>query len=174
MNPKASSVSSAPKTKARIDVGQVVPNFQGVTTSEQAFSLDQYAGKNLVLYFYPKDLTPGCTTESLAFKKLHAEFLEYNTIVFGVSRDDIPLHEKFKSTHCLPFELISDEDEILCKLFDVIHPKNMYGREVIGIERSTFLINAKGVLQKEWRKVKVEGHAQSVLETVKALHTQSA
>jgi thioredoxin-dependent peroxiredoxin len=171
MGTKPSSTSST--TTQRLEVGQTVPNFHGVTTSQQSFSLNQYIGQNIVLYFYPKDLTPGCTTESLDFKKLHAEFFELNTVIFGISRDDIPLHEKFKSTHCLPFELISDEDEAICKLFDVIHPKNMYGREVIGVERSTFLINAEGVLQKEWRKVSVQGHAQLVLEAVKALHTQT-
>lgn len=172
MGTKPSYTSSA--STHRLEVGQTVPNFQGVTTSQQSFSLDQYAGKNIVLYFYPKDLTPGCTTESLDFKKFHPEFLEHSTVIFGISRDDLPLHEKFKSTHCLPFELISDEDETLCKLFDVIHPKNMYGREVIGIERSTFLINTQGVLQKEWRKVKVTDHAQLVLDAVKALNTQNA
>ena len=122
-----------------------------------------------MLYFYPKDNTPGCTNESKDFRDLHRRFRRRNTRVFGISRDSLKSHENFKAKQELPFELISDPDEELCRLFDVIKEKNMYGRKVMGIERSTFLIDEKGVLRQEWRKVKVKGHAEEVLAAVAEL-----
>jgi peroxiredoxin Q/BCP len=122
-----------------------------------------------VLYFYPKDNTPGCTTEGEDFRDNHRKLRARKTRVFGVSRDSLTSHENFRKKHGFPFELISDPDEKLCKLFDVIKEKNMYGRKVLGIERSTFLIDENGVLAREWRKVKVKGHVDEVLEAIKAL-----
>ena len=121
----------------------------------------------IVIYFYPKDSTPGCTKEGEDFRDLHKEFIKSNAQIYGVSRDSIASHQKFKAKYKFPFHLISDEDESLCKLFDVIKEKNMYGRKYMGIERSTFLINDKGQLLSEWRKVKVKGHAQEVLDTLR-------
>ena len=121
----------------------------------------------IVIYFYPKDSTPGCTKEGEDFRDLHKEFIKSNAQIYGVSRDSIASHQKFKAKYKFPFHLISDEDESLCKLFDVIKEKNMYGRKYMGIERSTFLINDKGRLLSEWRKVKVKGHAQEVLDTLR-------
>ncbi len=156
------------------EIGQAIPDFQTMGTSNQKFVLSEHQGSSIVLYFYPKDATPGCTTESLDFKKLHEAFAENKTLIFGISRDNLSSHEKFKSTHCFPFELLSDEDEKLCRLFNVIHPKNMYGKEVVGIERSTFLIDSQGILRKEWRKVKVENHAAKVLEAAQQLNQEIA
>jgi peroxiredoxin Q/BCP len=130
---------------------------------------DALLGKNVVIYFYPKDNTPGCTTEGQDFRDHSAAFTEANTVIFGVSRDSLRVHTNFKAKHEFPFELISDPDETLCKLFDVIKLKKLYGKEYMGIERSTFLIDSKGLLQKEWRKVKVKGHVEEVLASVKAL-----
>jgi len=141
-------------------------NFSAAMTNDKTFTLSDYAGKNIVLYFYPKDNTPGCTTESIAFRDLHSQFQTANTEVFGLSRDNLRSHENFKSKLGLPFELISDPDEIICTLFDVMKMKSMYGKQVRGIERSTFLIDAKGQIMKEWRAVKVAGHVNEVLEFV--------
>jgi peroxiredoxin Q/BCP len=154
---------SAPK------VGQAIDNFIAQATSGLEVSLASLKGSNAVIYFYPKDSTPGCTTEGQDFRDLQEEFLKLETRIFGVSRDSLKSHENFKAKQCFPFELISDPDESLCKLFDVIKEKNMYGRKYMGIERSTFVIDKKGVLRHEWRKVKVKGHAQAVLEAVKSL-----
>ncbi len=149
--------------------GKKVPAFRLPATGGQEISLADCKGKNLVLYFYPKDSTPGCTTEGQDFRdKIHT-FRRRNTIILGVSRDSLKSHENFKAKHAFPFELLSDSDEKLCRLFDVIKEKNMYGRKVTGIERSTFLIDDKGVLRQEWRKVKVPGHVEDVLEAIKAL-----
>ena len=126
-------------------------------------------GQNVVLYFYPKDSTPGCTTEGQDFRDQHKAFTKANTVVFGISRDSIRSHENFKSKQNFPFDLLSDSEEEVCKLFDVIKPKNMYGREVIGVERSTFLIDAAGKLRREWRKVKVAGHVDEVLAAAQEL-----
>jgi peroxiredoxin Q/BCP len=123
----------------------------------------------VVLYFYPKDNTPGCTLEGQDFRDLNAKFKRANTVVLGVSRDSVKSHEGFKQKQDFNFDLLSDADEKLCKLFDVIKLKNMYGKQVMGVERSTFLIDAKGVLRREWRKVKVDGHAAEVLDATKAL-----
>lgn len=146
-----------------------VPEFSGAMTGNQAFNLSDYKGKNIVLYFYPKDNTPGCTTEGMQFRDLHPQFQQANSEIFGISRDSIRSHEGFKSKLEMPFELISDPDETLCLMFNVMKMKNMYGKQVRGIERSTFVIDASGKLVKEWRGVKVPGHVDEVLEFVKAL-----
>lgn len=146
-----------------------VPDFSAAMTGTKPFKLADYLGKKIVFYFYPKDNTPGCTTESLQFRELHAGFSAANCVVFGISRDSLRSHEGFKSKLELPFELISDADEAVCALFDVIVMKSMYGKQVRGIERSTFVIDAAGVLVKEWRGVKVPGHVTEVLEFVEGL-----
>ncbi|WP_372737470.1 peroxiredoxin [Neptunomonas sp.] len=152
-----------------IVVGQSVTDFTASATSENTLSLSDFKGKNLVIFFYPKDNTPGCTTEGQNFRDLFDEFVAANTVILGVSRDSLRVHENYKAKHSFPFELISDPDETLCKHFDVIKLKKLYGKEYMGIERSTFLIDTQGVLRHEWRKVKVKGHADEVLATVKAL-----
>ncbi|MGY8869357.1 MAG: peroxiredoxin [Pseudomonadales bacterium] len=152
-----------------IVVGQSVPDFTASATSETTVSLSSLQGKNLVIYFYPKDNTPGCTTEGQNFRDFYNEFQDANTEIMGVSRDSMRTHENYKAKHSFPFELISDPDEALCKHFDVIKLKKLYGKEYMGIERSTFLIDAKGGLHQEWRKVKVKGHVDEVLATVKSL-----
>ena len=154
---------------SKVQTGRVAPNFKVAATGDQEIELKSLRGSNVVLYFYPKDSTPGCTTEGLDFKANHAKFRRRNTIVLGVSRDTVGSHEKFKAKQGFPFDLLSDTDEQVCKLYDVIKEKNMYGRKVLGIERSTFLIDDKGKLRKEWRKVKVKGHVDEVLEAVAAL-----
>ena len=153
-----------------IKEGQAIPIFSAPATSETVFDLSHYKGKsNLIIYFYPKDSTPGCTTEGQNFRDLYKEFLQNDTEIFGVSRDSMRRHENFKAKQSFPFELISDEDETVCTLFDVIQLKKLYGKEYMGIVRSTFLIDKEGRLRKEWRGVKVKGHADEVLETVKSL-----
>ncbi len=154
---------------SKIQVGKAVPNFKLPATGGADASLDSLRGKTVVLYFYPKDDTPGCTTEGCGFRDRHAGFRKLGAVVLGVSRDSLAAHEKFKAKYEFPFELLSDGDEKLCKLFDVIKEKNMYGKKVMGIERSTFLIDGTGVLRREWRKVKVDGHVEEVLAAVKAL-----
>ncbi|MFJ7566661.1 peroxiredoxin [Herminiimonas sp. NPDC097707] len=146
-----------------------VPDFSAAMTGNQTFQLSDYKGKRIVLYFYPKDNTPGCTTEGIQFRELYSQFQAANAEIFGVSRDSIRSHEGFKEKLALPFELISDPDETLCTMFDVMKMKNMYGKKVRGIERSTFIIDESGKLVKEWRGVKVPGHIDEVLEFVKAL-----
>lgn len=153
-----------------IVVGQSVTDFTASATSEITLSLSDFEGKNLVIFFYPKDNTPGCTTEGQNFRDLSSQFNEANTVIFGVSRDSLRVHENYKAKHNFPFELISDPEETLCKHFDVIKLKKLYGKEYMGIERSTFLIDTQGVLRHEWRKVKVKGHADEVLEVVKSLN----
>jgi peroxiredoxin Q/BCP len=150
-------------------VNKIVPDFSAAMTGNQTFKLSDYRGKKLVLYFYPKDNTPGCTTEGLHFRDLHPEFQQANTEIFGISRDSIRSHEGFKAKLEMPFELISDPEETVCALFNVMKIKNMYGKQVRGIERSTFVIDGNGKLVKEWRGVKVPGHIDEVLEFVKAL-----
>ena len=151
-----------------IAVDQPVPDFTAAATGGD-FSLSGLRGKKVVLYFYPKDNTPGCTTEGLQFRDLYAKFKKAGAEIVGVSRDSIRSHDNFKAKLELPFPLISDADETLCALFDVIKMKKMYGKEVRGIERSTFLIDADGVLRREWRGVKVPGHVDAALEAVQAL-----
>ena len=155
-------------------LNRVVKDFKAPATSDTEVHLKSLRGKQVVLYFYPKDNTPGCTNESVDFSKLHAKFKRANTVIFGISRDSIASHEKFKAKYDMPFELISDPDEALCQYFDVIKEKNMYGKKVMGVERSTFLIGADGKLRQEWRKVKVKGHAEEVLEAAKALAKDAA
>lgn len=148
-------------------INRVVADFKCAATGDQTVQLKSLRGKKVVLYFYPKDATPGCTTEGQEFRDLHAKFKRQNALIFGVSRDSIASHEKFKAKHKFPFELLSDPDEKLCRQFDVIKEKNLYGRKFMGIERSTFLIDEQGKLREEWRKVKVKGHAAAVLDAVK-------
>ncbi len=150
-------------------VGQKVPDFSLPATGGKPWKRSDAKGEKLVLYFYPKDMTAGCTLESQQFRDLHAAFRKARTRVVGVSRDSVASHEKFKAKESLPFDLLSDEEEKLCKLFDVIKDKSLYGRKFKGIERSTFLIDAQGVLCQEWRKVKAPGHASEVLEAARAL-----
>ena len=147
-------------------MNRVVADFVCEATGDQKIRLKDLRGKNVVLYFYPKDATPGCTQEGLDFKALHTRFKRRNTVILGVSRDSIAAHEKFKAKQGFPFELLSDPDEKLCRKFDVIREKTLYGRRFMGVERSTFLIDADGKLRREWRKVKVKGHADEVLESV--------
>jgi peroxiredoxin Q/BCP len=144
-------------------VGKKIPAFAVTTTANSKLTNKDLAGHPYVLYFYPKDDTPGCTLESQGFRDLHAKFGKLKVRILGVSRDSLASHAKFQQKYELPFELVSDSDEKLCKQFDVIKEKNMYGKKVLGIERSTFLIDADGVLRKEWRKVKVDGHVDAVL-----------
>ena len=150
-------------------IGEKIKNFTRPATGNQNIEFSDLNGKNIVLYFYPKDSTPGCTIEGQDFRDNIDAFKQANTVILGVSRDSIKCHENFKSKHSFPFELLSDEDETLCKQFDVIKLKKLYGKEYLGIDRSTFLINQKGILVKEWRSVKVKGHVTEVLEAVKLL-----
>jgi len=150
-------------------IGKAAPKFTAKATGEQTIKLNELKGQNVVLYFYPKDSTPGCTTEGQDFRDSIKKFEKLNTVIFGISRDSIKSHEKFKTKQCFPFDLLSDPDEALCNQFDVIKEKSLYGKKYIGIERSTFLIDEKGVLRQEWRKVKVKGHVDEVLEAVKVL-----
>lgn len=150
-------------------LNQPVPDFTALTTQGEAFKLSDHTGKNVVLYFYPKDSTPGCTLEAQNFRDLRDQFEASNTLVVGVSRDSVKSHQNFTTKQALNFPLLSDADEKLCALFDVIKMKKMYGKEVRGIERSTFVIDRQGVLKQAWRGVKVDGHAQAVLDYVKSL-----
>lgn len=154
---------------SKVTLGKKAPDFRLPATGGGEVRLADLKGSNVVLYFYPKDSTPGCTLEGQDFRDRHTKFKRLNTVILGVSRDSLAAHEKFKEKQGFPFELLSDTDEKVCRLFDVIKEKNMYGRKVMGIERSTFLIDATGVLRAEWRKVKVPGHADEVLAAVKAL-----
>ncbi len=151
-----------------IAVDTPVPDFTAAATGGE-FSLCSLRGKKVVLYFYPKDNTPGCTTEGLRFRDLYPDFTKAGAEIVGVSRDSVRSHDNFKAKLELPFALVSDADEALCTLFDVIKLKKMYGKQVRGIERSTFLIGADGVLRREWRGVKVPGHVDEILESVQAL-----
>lgn len=150
-------------------LNRVVADFSASATRNNTIKLKDLRGQNVVIYFYPKDSTPGCTSEGQDFRDLHAKFRRQGAIVLGVSRDSIASHEKFRDQQKFPFDLISDPDEALCRKFDVIQEKTLYGRKFMGIERSTFLIDAAGKLRREWRKVKVKGHATEVLEAVKGL-----
>ena len=150
-------------------LGERIPAFTVATTSGKTLNSTELNGKKRVLYFYPKDSTPGCTTEGCAFQTLLDAFTAADTQIIGVSRDSIKSHENFKAKQGFAFELAADQDQTLCNLFDVIKEKNMYGKKVLGIERSTFLIDANGVLRHVWRKVKVAGHAQDVLDTARRI-----
>ncbi len=153
-----------------VKLNRKVKNLSAAMTSESKFSLKDYADKNIVIYFYPKDSTPGCTIEGQDFRDAKAKFTRQDTVIFGISKDSIKSHEKFKEKQKFNFELISDEDEKICQYFDVIKEKNMYGKKYMGIERSTFLIGKDAKLKQEWRKVKVKNHVVEVLEAVKALN----
>jgi peroxiredoxin Q/BCP len=148
-------------------LNRVVPDFRCPATGDQTIHMKSLRGNKVVLYFYPKDSTPGCTTEGQDFRDLHAQFKRHNAVILGVSRDSVASHEKFKAKQKFPFELLSDADESLCRKFDVIHEKSLYGRKSMGVVRSTFLIDEEGKLRQEWRQVKVNGHAAAVLEAVK-------
>ncbi len=150
-----------------VTLNKKVPAFSAEATGDQTLSLKDFKGKNLVIYFYPKDNTPGCTQEGQDFRDNYSKFKRAKTVVLGVSRDSLRTHSNFKAKHEFPFDLISDPDEALCKLFDVIKLKKNYGREYMGIERSTFLIDSKGILREEWRGVKVKGHVDEVLAATK-------
>jgi len=149
--------------------GEQVSSFPFNATSDLQATLDDYRGKWLVLYFYPKDATPGCTTESQDFRDQYAQFADLNAELFGISRDSLKSHENFKAKQQLPFELISDADEQICQQFDVIKMKSMYGKQVRGIERSTFIIDPQGKLRHAWRKVSVKEHVAEVITTLKSL-----
>lgn len=147
-------------------LNRVVADFSAIATRNNTIRLKKLRGQKVIIYFYPKDSTPGCTTEGQDFRDLHAKFRRQDAVILGVSRDSVASHEKFRDKQKFPFDLISDPDEELCKKFDVIREKTLYGRKFMGIERSTFLIDAAGKLRREWRKVKVKGHAAEVLEAV--------
>ena len=149
--------------------GKKCPIFKGDSTSNKTISNKDFLGKNLVIYFYPKDSTPGCTTEGQDFRDNYKTFKKLNTDILGVSRDSVKSHENFKQKQSFPFELLSDPKEIMCKAFDVMKLKSMYGKEYIGVDRSTFLISSEGKIIKEWRSVKVKGHVDEVLDEVKKL-----
>ncbi len=146
-----------------ITIGTAVPDFEASSTGDKTIKLSELQGRFVLLYFYPKDSTPGCTLEGQSFRDHIEKFAALNTIILGISRDTLRSHENFKCKQAFPFDLLSDENEALCELFDVIKMKNMYGKQVRGIERSTFLINPDGILVKEWRKVKVKGHTEEIL-----------
>ncbi len=152
-----------------VSIGKKVANFSLPSTGGKTLSLKDLKGTHLVLYFYPKDNTPGCTLEGQNFRDQYKKFKKAGCEILGVSRDSVKVHENFKTKQKFPFELISDEDEALCKQFDVIKEKNMYGRKYMGIERSTFLIDNAGVLRQEWRKVRVKGHVDVVLQALMSL-----
>lgn len=152
-----------------VALGERLPPFEATATGNSVITSANILGKNTVIYFYPKDNTPGCTQEGQAFRDHISDFEALNTVILGVSRDSLKVHEGFKCKQALPFELIADQDEVLCNLFDVIKMKSMYGKQVRGIERSTFLIDSTGRLIKEWRKVKVKGHAEEVLAAIAQL-----
>lgn len=150
-------------------LNQPIPDFELPSTGDKTFSLSAVKGNNIVIYFYPKDDTPGCTTEGQQFRDNYQEFLNHDCIIVGISRDTVASHEKFKEKMDFPFDLLSDTDETVCNLFGVIKMKNMYGKQVRGIDRSTFVLDADGVLRREWRSVKVPGHVDEVLDFVKTL-----
>jgi peroxiredoxin Q/BCP len=150
-------------------IGKKIPAFKASATSATVVASKDLAGAPFVLYFYPKDDTPGCTTEGQDFRDHYDKFKRRKVKVFGISRDTLASHEKFKAKYSFPFDLISDPDETLCRAFDVIKEKNMYGKKVLGVERSTFLVDGRGVLRGEWRKVKVKGHVEEVLAAAKEL-----
>lgn len=154
---------------AKLAVGRKIPSFSAAATGEKAVTAKDLLGRPFVLYFYPRDDTPGCTAEGQDFRDQYGKFTRRKVAVYGISRDKMSSHEKFKAKYRFPFDLIADPDEKLCRLFDVIKDKNMYGKKVRGIERSTFLFDKSGILRREWRKVKVAGHAEEVLEAAKAL-----
>jgi len=155
--------------KGSLALGKKVPNFKASSTAEEPFEFTDFKGKKLIIYFYPKDHTPGCTTQGLDFTKHIKKFKNTNVEIFGVSRESLDSHTKFIEKQSFKFDLLSDPEEILCKFFDVIKEKSMYGKKFMGVERSTFLIDEDGKLSKEWRKVKVPGHVEEVLKAAKEI-----
>jgi len=153
----------------KLTINSPAPDFELPATNDKKIKLSDLKGQNVVLYFYPKDNTPGCTLEGQSFRDHYQKFTELNTVILGISRDDLKLHCKFKKEQNFPFELLADCNETVCELYDVLKDKNMFGKKVRGIERSTFLIDDKGLLRTEWRKVKVEDHTEAVLQAIKAL-----
>ncbi len=154
---------------SEVKVGSPVPDFSVPATGGRVLRLSDFKHTNLVLYFYPKDSTPGCTREGQDFRDQIAAFQRLNTVIVGVSRDSLRSHERFKTVQCFPFELLADEDKSLCRQYGVLKEKSMYGKKVLGIERSTFLVDGRGMLRREWRNVKVKGHVQEVLKAVQEL-----
>ena len=154
---------------SKVEIGKKVPDFELSSTDGSTFKLSSFKNQRMVLYFYPKDNTPGCTIEGRDFRDMISSFSREQTKIFGISRDSLKAHNKFKTKEKFPFELLSDTEETACKLFDVIKSKSMFGKKVRGIQRSTFLIDEKGILRHEWRKVKVSGHVKDVLDTIKSL-----
>jgi len=154
-------------------INDAVDNIRLPATGERELGVGDFHGQQLVIYFYPKDNTPGCTTESQGFTEHYQAFHDCNTAILGVSRDSLKSHDNFRAKYDLPFPLLSDQEETLCKYFDVIKEKNMYGRKVMGVERSTFLIDSEGILRHEWRKVKVPGHVEEVLAAARELHADN-
>lgn len=155
-----------------LNLGSTIPDFSAPATGDKTINFSDYRGNYVVIYFYPKDSTPGCTQEGQDFRDNIAQFTALNTVVIGISRDSVKSHDNFKCKQEFTFDLLSDPDETLCQLFDVIKMKNMYGKQVRGIERSTFLINPEGVLIKEWRKISVKGHVTQVLQALNELIQQ--
>ena len=149
-----------------LNIGNAIPDFEALSTGNKTVKLTDYRGRFVVIYFYPKDNTPGCTQEGQSFRDNIEKFIALNTVILGISRDTVRVHEGFKCKQEFPFDLLSDQDEKLCQLFDVIKMKNMYGKQVQGIERSTFLIDPEGLLIREWRKVKVKNHIEEILEAL--------
>ncbi len=156
---------------SKIAIGKPVPDIELPATGDQTIKLSDFRGKPVILYFYPKASTPGCTQEGLDFTAAIGKFRRQSAVILGVSRDSLKAQENFKQKQGFPFDLLSDKDELLCKAFDVIQMKSMYGKQVLGVERSTFLIDEQGVLRREWRKVKVKGHAEEVLLALKELRS---
>ncbi len=156
---------------SKLAIGKPVPDIELPATGDSRIKLSNYLGKSVVLYFYPKASTPGCTQEGLDFKAAIAKFRRQSSVILGVSRDSLKAQENFKQKQGFPFDLLSDQEELLCKAFDVIKMKSMYGKQVRGIERSTFLIDPQGILRQEWRKVKVKGHVEEVLEALKSIRS---
>jgi len=152
-----------------VEINKAIPDFEADSTGDTAFKLSNFLGKKVLIYFYPRDNTPGCTQEGKDFRDNIEQFSALNSVIFGVSRDSVKVHEGFKAKQEFPFELLSDKEEKLCELFDVIKMKNMYGKQVRGIERSTFLINEEGILIYEWRKVKVKIHIEEVLQKLQEI-----
>ena len=156
---------------SKIALGKTVPDIELPATGDNSIKLSDYRGKPVVLYFYPKASTPGCTQEGLDFKAAIAKFRRQSAVILGASRDSLKAQENFKEKQGFPFNLLADKEEVLCKAFDVIKMKSMYGKQVRGIERSTFLIDEEGKLRQAWRKVKVKGHVDEVLEALKAMRS---
>lgn len=151
----------------QVNINQPIPDFEARATGDKTVKLSDYSGQFVLIYFYPRDNTTGCTQQAQNFRDAHAQFSELNTVILGVSRDSVRSHDRFKANQSLPFDLLADQDEQLCQLFNVIKIKPMYGKEVRGIDRSSFLINPQGVLIKQWRKVKVANHCDELLQAIK-------